>query len=89
MRLEVGLVLAIEPMVTLGSPETDLLEDDWTVATVDGAQAAHWEHTVAVTPDGPWVLTARDGGRERLGTDTPDRGRQGSHRPAVGRSGRP
>jgi methionyl aminopeptidase len=43
-----------------------VLDDDWTVATADGRQAAHWEHTVAVTPDGPWVLTARDGGVSRL-----------------------
>jgi methionyl aminopeptidase len=66
MALDVGLVLAIEPMVTLGTADTVVLEDDWTVATADGLQAAHWEHTVAVTPDGPWVLTARDGGSSRL-----------------------
>jgi methionyl aminopeptidase len=68
MELEPGIVLAVEPMVTRGSGDTVLLDDDWTVATADGDQAAHWEHTVAVTPDGPWVLTARDGGQERLGT---------------------
>jgi methionyl aminopeptidase len=66
MALDVGLVLAIEPMVTLGTADTVVLDDDWTVATADGLQAAHWEHTVAVTPDGPWVLTARDGGSSRL-----------------------
>ena len=66
MVLDVGIVLAIEPMATLGSPDTVVLDDDWTVATADGQQASHWEHTVAVTPDGPWVLTARDGGRGRL-----------------------
>jgi methionyl aminopeptidase len=66
MALDVGLVLAIEPMVTLGTADTVVLDDDWTVATADGLQAAHWEHTVAVTPDGPWVLTARDGGISRL-----------------------
>jgi methionyl aminopeptidase len=66
MVLDVGLVVAIEPMVTLGSPETVVLDDDWTVVTADGRQAAHWEHTVAVPPDGPWVLTARDGGASRL-----------------------
>jgi methionyl aminopeptidase len=66
MALDVGLVIAVEPMVTLGDADTVLLDDDWTVATADGLQAAHWEHTVAVTPDGPWVLTARDGGRGRL-----------------------
>jgi methionyl aminopeptidase len=62
MPLDAGIVLAVEPMVTLGSPETVVLDDDWTVVTADGGQAAHWEHTVAVTPDGPWVLTSRDGG---------------------------
>ena len=66
MALAVGLVLAVEPMATLGSPETVLLGDDWTVVTADGLQASHWEHTVAVTPDGPWVLTAPDGGVSRL-----------------------
>ena len=63
MELEPGLVLAIEPMVTLGDPSVTELEDGWTVRTLDGSPAAHWEHTVAVTPDGPWVLTALDGGR--------------------------
>jgi methionyl aminopeptidase len=53
-------------MVTLGSAETDVLEDDWTVVTQDGSWAAHWEHSVAVTDDGIWVLTALDGGQERL-----------------------
>ena len=62
MELEPGIVLAVEPMVTLGSPDVDELEDGWTVVTLDGRTAAHWEHTVAVTPDGPWVLTALDGG---------------------------
>ena len=58
-----GLALAVEPMVTLGSKHTDLLEDEWTVATVDGSCAAHFEHTFTVTPQGAWVLTAVDGGR--------------------------
>jgi methionyl aminopeptidase len=66
MLLDVGIVLAIEPMVTLGDPATTVLDDDWTVVTADGRQASHWEHTVAVTPDGPWVLTAADGGVGRL-----------------------
>ena len=57
-----GMALAIEPMLVLGSPETAVLPDDWTVVTVDGSWAAHFEHTVAVTPDGPVVLTAEDGG---------------------------
>ena len=61
-----GLALAVEPMVTLGSKDTDLLEDEWTVATVDGSMAAHFEHTFTVTPEGSWVLTAVDGGEARL-----------------------
>jgi methionyl aminopeptidase len=61
-----GLALAVEPMVTLGSKATDLLEDEWTVATVDGSMAAHFEHTFTVTPEGSWVLTAVDGGQARL-----------------------
>lgn len=60
MRLSRGWVVAIEPMFTLGGRETRLLDDDWTVVTADGSLAAHWEHTVALTEDGPWVLTARD-----------------------------
>lgn len=66
MALDVGIVLAVEPMATLGDSATRTLDDDWTVITLDGLQAAHWEHTVAVTPDGPWVLTAPDGGASRL-----------------------
>ena len=62
MALEPGIVLAVEPMVTLGHPDVTELDDGWTVVTLDGGCAAHWEHTVAVTPDGPWVLTALDGG---------------------------
>lgn len=58
--LRPGMALAIEPMVTLGSPEVGVLDDAWTVVTMDGSRAAHWEHTVAVTDDGPWVLTALD-----------------------------
>jgi methionyl aminopeptidase len=57
-RLRVGMAIAIEPMLTLGGEETVELEDGWTVVTADGSRAAHWEHTVAVTEDGPWVLTA-------------------------------
>ena len=66
MELVPGIALAVEPMAVLGSPEVVELEDGWTVVTQDGAQAAHWEHTVAVTPDGPWVLTAPDGGAAGL-----------------------
>ncbi|MCV7227416.1 type I methionyl aminopeptidase [Mycolicibacterium komossense] len=53
-----GSVLAIEPMLTLGTVKTVVLDDEWTVVTADGTRAAHWEHTVAVTEDGPRILTA-------------------------------
>ncbi|HEY6740582.1 MAG TPA: type I methionyl aminopeptidase [Actinopolymorphaceae bacterium] len=65
-KLVPGLVIAVEPMITLGSPETAVLEDDWTVVTTDGSYAAHVEHTVAITADGPWVLTALDGGAAKF-----------------------
>jgi len=65
-RLVPGLCLAIEPMVTLGDPATVELEDGWTVVTKDGSLAAHFEHTVAITADGPLVTTAHDGGRAGL-----------------------
>ncbi|OZE33698.1 type I methionyl aminopeptidase [Rhodococcus sp. 05-2254-5] len=58
-ELVVGSTLAIEPMLTLGTYETDILDDGWTVVTTDGSRAAHWEHTVAVTEDGPRILTVR------------------------------
>jgi len=61
-KLVSGLALAIEPMVTVGDPTTVELDDGWTVVTKDGSRAAHFEHTVAITPEGPWVLTAEDGG---------------------------
>lgn len=56
-----GMVLAIEPMVAMGKPETKVLKDGWTAVTRDGSLAAHFEHTVAVTKDGPLVLTATVG----------------------------
>jgi methionyl aminopeptidase len=65
-KLVPGLALAIEPMVTVGDPATVELEDGWTVVTKDGSRAAHFEHTVAITPEGPWVLTAEDGGAAGL-----------------------
>ena len=55
-----------EPMITLGTHRTKELDDHWTVVTSDGTWAAHWEHTVALLADGPWVLTAADGGRAEL-----------------------
>ncbi|HTW19730.1 MAG TPA: type I methionyl aminopeptidase [Mycobacteriales bacterium] len=61
-----GLALAVEPMVNLGGRHTRVLDDGWTVVTQDDKASAHFEHTFTVTEDGPWVLTALDGGRERL-----------------------
>jgi methionyl aminopeptidase len=85
-----GMALAVEPMLVLGDPETRLLDDDWTVVTEDGSWAAHFEHTVAITADGPWVLTAADGGAGRL-AGHPQSGHpqaeQPSGRPAVGARG--
>ena len=65
--VKVGLVVAIEPMVVEGAIDTIVQDDDWTVSTEDGRDAAHWEHSVAVHRDGIWVLTAADGGRAGLG----------------------
>jgi len=66
-RLVAGMALAIEPMITMGSPRTVELADGWTVVTRDGSAAAHVEHSIALLDDGVWVLTAPDGGRARLG----------------------
>jgi len=59
-RLAEGMVLAIEPMVNAGRPAVKVLADGWTAVTRDGSLSAHFEHTVAVTADGPWILTARE-----------------------------
>ena len=70
-----GMALAIEPLLVLGGPDTVLLDDGWTVVSADGTWAANFEHTVAITADGPWVLTAPDGGRgwfSRLAEPTAD-----------------
>lgn len=72
--LVAGMALAVEPMVCAGSRHLVVLEDEWTVATSDGRRAAHWEHTVALTEQGPWVLTELDGGAARfaeLGVPSP------------------
>lgn len=61
-----GLAVAIEPMVVTGSPESYVQDDEWTVTTVDGGMASHWEHSVAVHAGGIWVLTASDGGAAGL-----------------------
>lgn len=60
-RLTAGMVFAIEPMVNVGSEEVRMLEDEWTAVTADGALSAHFEHTVAITDEGPEVLTAVQG----------------------------
>ena len=65
-RLVEGLALAVEPMITLGSKDTVVLDDDWTVISSDGSWAAHFEHTFTLTPRGAWVLTALDGGEAAL-----------------------
>lgn len=61
-KVEPGLVVAIEPMITSGDQKTFVAKDDWTVETKDGGDGAHWEHSVAVHSGGIWVLTAIDGG---------------------------
>ena len=65
-RLEQGLALAVEPMVTLGGTDWDEDDDEWTIRSADGSVAAHWEHTFTLTPAGAWVLTALDGGEADL-----------------------
>ncbi len=65
-KLVEGMALAVEPMLTLGKQDNHTLEDDWTVVTDDGRAAAHTEHTFTLTPKGPWVLTALDGGEAKL-----------------------
>ena len=65
-KLKPGMVLCVEPMLTIGSPDSIVLDDDWTVVTADGKNACHWEHEVAIHRGGIWVLTARDGGAAGL-----------------------
>ena len=60
-RLSEGMTIAIEPMITMGRPEVWLAEDGWTISTSDGSRAAHFEHTVAILPEGPRILTPRVG----------------------------
>ena len=57
LKLRAGMVLAVEPMVNMGGPATRLLDDGWSVLTADGSLSAHAEHTIAITDDGPEVLT--------------------------------
>jgi methionyl aminopeptidase len=70
LALAVGWVIAVEPMFNLGGDDTETLDDDWTVVTADGSVSAHWEHTVAITEDGPVVLTARSDEPAVLTPDT-------------------
>ncbi|KOU40128.1 MULTISPECIES: type I methionyl aminopeptidase [unclassified Streptomyces] len=65
-KLVPGFCLAIEPMVSLGTARTEVLEDDWTVVTTDGSWSSHWEHSIALTENGPLVLTMPDGGKAKL-----------------------
>jgi methionyl aminopeptidase len=65
-RLVPGICLAIEPMISLGTAKTRVLTDEWTVITTDGTWSSHWEHSVALTEQGPLVLTAEDGGKAKL-----------------------
>ncbi|WP_062383885.1 type I methionyl aminopeptidase [Demequina iriomotensis] len=65
-RVQPGMCLAIEPMLVIGTSDSAVLNDEWTVVSLDGSRAAHWEHSVAVHEDGIWVLTAADGGASRL-----------------------
>ncbi|CAN5170198.1 type I methionyl aminopeptidase [soil metagenome] len=65
-RIRRGMALAIEPMITLHPGDTRTLDDDWTVVSADGSWASHFEHTLAFTDTGLWVLTALDGGKARL-----------------------
>jgi methionyl aminopeptidase len=81
-RLRPGMALAIEPMITRGERHVVELDDGWTVITTDGSRAAHFEHTVAITPDGPWVLTAREEEKTEQ-TDHPERLRLTRQRPAL------
>jgi len=60
-RLSDGMTIAIEPMITAGAPDVRVLDDGWTIKTTDGSMSAHFEHTVAITPDGPRILTPRVG----------------------------
>jgi hypothetical protein len=76
------MALAIEPMITRGERHVVELDDGWTVITTDGSRAAHFEHTVAITPEGPWVLTAREE-EKAAQTDHPERLRLTRQRSAI------
>jgi methionyl aminopeptidase len=79
-ELRPGLVLAVEPMITQGGHEVEILKDGWTVVTADGKLAAHFEHTIAVTDDGPRILTLRGFGEHPDAAKyVPDAERTGAH----------
>jgi methionyl aminopeptidase len=59
-RIKPGMVLAIEPMVCMGGPEVEILEDRWTAVTRDRSLSAHFEHSIAITENGPWILSELD-----------------------------
>src|ERR1700760_2653913 len=86
-RLRAGMALAIEPMITRGARHVAELDDGWTVITTDGSRAAHFEHTVAITAEGPWVLTARE--EEKAATVHPERVRLTRHRSGISVAGGP
>jgi methionyl aminopeptidase len=65
-EIEPGLVIAVEPMVNMGSKKVRVMPDSWTQSTVDGLPSAHFEHTVAITDSGPLVLTAAPAGDETV-----------------------
>ncbi len=80
IELRPGLVLAIEPMITQGRHEVEILKDGWTVVTADGKLAAHFEHTIAVTEGGPRILTLRSFGEHPEAVNyVPDAERSGAH----------
>jgi methionyl aminopeptidase len=82
-----GMALAIEPMITLGGRHVTELDDGWTVITNDGSRAAHFEHTVAITPEGPWVLTAREEEKKAASSGHPERARLTLHRSGISVAG--
>jgi methionyl aminopeptidase len=87
--LAAGMAFAVEPLLVLGNPATRVLDDGWTVVSEDGSWSAHFEHTVAVTPEGPWVLTASPDAAGRLAAATSALPRLAQPRPAEPRPAEP
>ncbi|MGI9659480.1 MAG: M24 family metallopeptidase, partial [Gaiellaceae bacterium] len=69
-ELREGMTIAIEPMITAGTNEVVLAEDEWSISTADGSLSAHFEHTVAITPAGPEILTLRTVSEPAAATDS-------------------